>query len=95
MIEKVKELGMAKRREVLTHLSEEQHGDVDAFLAHFPETEITFNASVEDEEDVQEGDVLNLTVKIERKHLPDDASWADSDCEDDEPDEHVFDDQLV
>jgi preprotein translocase subunit Sec63 len=95
VIEKVKELGMAKRREVLTHLSEEQHGDVDAFLAHFPETEITFNASVEDEEDVQEGDVLNLTVKIERKHLPDDASWADSDCEDDEPDEHVFDDQLV
>ena len=49
------------------------------FLMHFPDVEITFDARVEDEEDVQEGDVLNLVVKIERKHLPDDVNWVDSD----------------
>merc|ERR1719421_2660086 len=53
-IEKVKELGGEKRREVLTSLSEEQHLDIDIFLMHFPEIEITFDARTEDEEDVQE-----------------------------------------
>ena len=93
-IEKVKELGGAKRRECLTSLTEEQHLDVDIFLMHFPEVEITFDARVEDEEDVQEGDVLNLVVKVERKHLPDDPNWADSDDEDDEPDESIFEEAL-
>jgi translocation protein SEC63 len=93
-IEKVKELGGEKRRECLTSLSEEQHLDVDVFLMHFPDVEISFDARVEDEEDVQEGDVLNLVVKIERKHLPDDPNWADSDDEDDEPDESIFEEQL-
>ena len=55
---------------------------------------ISFNASVEDEDDVQEGDVLNLTVELERKHLPPDEGWVDSDDEDDEPDESVFAQQL-
>jgi len=93
-IDKVKELGGAKRREVLTNLSEPQHLDIDLFLSHFPEIEITFDAHVEDEEDVQEGDVLNLVVKVERKNLPDDPDWADSDDEDDEPDEAIFEKQL-
>lgn len=52
-IEKVKELGGEKRRECLTSLSEEQHLDVDVFLMHFPDVEISFDARVEDEEDVQ------------------------------------------
>jgi len=93
-IEKVKELGGAKRREALTGLSEEQHLDIDVFLMHFPDVEISFDARVEDEDDVQEGDVLNLVVKIERKHLPDDPNWADSDDEDDEPDDSIFEEQL-
>ena len=38
--------------------------------------------------------MLNLVVKIERKHLPDDPNWADSDDEDDEPDESIFEEQL-
>jgi preprotein translocase subunit Sec63 len=94
VIDKVKELGGPKRREVLTTLSEDQHMDIDVFLMHFPEVEITFDAKTEDEADVQEGDVLNLVVKVERKHLPDDPNWADSDDEDDEPDESVFEEQL-
>ena len=39
---------------------------------------------------MQEGDVLNLKVKVERKHLREDPDWADSDDEDDEPDEAIF-----
>mmetsp|Transcript_13762 Transcript_13762/g.35425 ORF Transcript_13762/g.35425 Transcript_13762/m.35425 type:complete len:779 (+) Transcript_13762:124-2460(+) len=93
-IEKVKELGMAERRKVLSNLSEEQHGDIDNFLGHFPDIEISFDARVEDEEDVQEGDVLNLTVTIERKHLAEDPEWVDSDDEDDEPDESIFEEEL-
>ena len=50
---------------------------------------------VEDEEDVQEGDVLNLKVKVERKHLREDPDWADSDDEDDEPDEAIFEKELA
>jgi len=94
-IEKVKELGMTKRREALPSLTEEQQLDIDCFLMHFPDVEITFDARVEDEEDVQEGDVLNLVVKVERKHLSDDPNWADSDDEDDEPDESIFEEQLT
>jgi translocation protein SEC63 len=94
LIEKVKELGGEKRREVLPSLSSEQHLDIDLFLAHFPDIHISFDARVEDEEDVQEGDVLNLVVTIERRHLADDPDWVDSDDEDDEPDESIFDEQL-
>jgi len=93
-IEKAKELGGAERRKVLGSLSEEQHVDIDLFLSHFPDIEISFDARVEDEDDCQEGDVLNLTVTIERKHLPDDPEWADSDDEDDEPDESIFEEAL-
>jgi len=93
LVEKVKELGPERRREILP-LDDAKHCDIDLFLSHFPDVEITFDARVEDEEDVQEGDVLNLCVKIERKHLPDDPDWADSDDEDDEPDESIFEDQL-
>ena len=46
------------------------------YLANFPDVAISFDARVEDEEDVQEGDVLNLTVKIERKHMPEDPDWV-------------------
>ena len=77
----------------MLHLSGTQHLDIDLFLAHFPDIEITFDAHVEDEEDVQEGDVLNLVVKVERKHLPEDPDWVDSDVED-EPDDSIFEDQL-
>ena len=52
------------------------------------------DAQVEDEEDVQEGDVLNLKVKVERKHLREDPDWADSDDEDDEPVEAIFEKEL-
>ena len=93
-IEKAKELGGEERRKALRELSEEQHVDIDLFLAHFPDIEIMFDARVEDEEDVQEGDVLNLAVTIERKHLPEDPDWADSDDEDDEPDESMFEEEL-
>jgi hypothetical protein len=79
---------------VLRGLSEEQHVDIDVFLENFPDIEITFDAKVEDEEDVQEGDVLNLKVKVERKHLREDPDWADSDDEDDEPDEAIFEKEL-
>jgi len=94
LIDKVKELGGETRRKLLTNLTDEQHLDIDIFLAHFPEIEITFDAHVEDEEDVQEGDVLNLVVKIERKHLPDDPNWVDEDENYDEPDSSIFDEQL-
>ena len=43
---------------------------------------------------MQEGDVLNLKVKVERKHLREDPDWADSDDEDDEPDEAIFEKEL-
>jgi len=56
--------------------------------------EISFDVKTEDEEDVQEGDVINLTVKVERKNLPEDPNWVDSDDEDDEPDESIFEEQL-
>jgi preprotein translocase subunit Sec63 len=94
VIDKVKELGGEKRREILSSLTDEQHCDIDLFLAHFPDVEISFDVKTEDEEDVQEGDVINLTVKVERKHLPEDPDWVDSDDEDDEPDESIFEDQL-
>ena len=54
---------------VVNRQAESQHADIDRFLTNFPEIEISFDAKVEDEEDVQEGDVLSLTVKVERKHL--------------------------
>ena len=38
-VDKVKELGGAKRREALTSLTEEQHLDIDIFLMHFPDAE--------------------------------------------------------
>ena len=56
-------------------LNEDQHKDVDMFLDHFPDIELSYDARVEDEEDVREGDVLNLTVTVIRKHLPDDLGW--------------------
>ncbi len=62
-IDKLRDFGPEKRREMLKQLTERQQVDIDVFLSHFPEIEITFDARVEDEEDVQEGDVLNLTVK--------------------------------
>jgi len=93
-VDKVKELGGDQRRKLLPNLSDEQHLDIDLFLAHFPDIEITFDAHVEDEQDVQEGDVMSLVVKIERKHLPDDPNWADSDDEDDDPDDSIFEEQL-
>ena len=92
-MEKLKELGGAKRREALTSLTEEQHVDVDVFLMHFPEVEVTWVVKTEDEEDVQEGDVLSLTLKVERKHLPDDPDWEDDEG-DEEPDESIFEEQL-
>jgi len=92
-IEKVKELGPEKRREALRSLDEEQHKDIDIFLEHFPNIDITYDARVEDEDEVREGDVLNLTVTVVRKHLPDDLPDEDDD-EDDEPDESIFDKQL-
>ena len=70
LVEKAKELGPEKRREALHGLSEEQHADIDLFLEHFPDVELSYDARVEDEEDVREGDVLNLTVTVTRKHLP-------------------------
>eukprot|EP00316_Scyphosphaera_apsteinii_P011534 CAMPEP_0119309462 /NCGR_PEP_ID=MMETSP1333-20130426/15782_1 /TAXON_ID=418940 /ORGANISM="Scyphosphaera apsteinii, Strain RCC1455" /LENGTH=690 /DNA_ID=CAMNT_0007313449 /DNA_START=288 /DNA_END=2360 /DNA_ORIENTATION=+ len=93
-IERLKQLGGEKRREALKGLGPEQHADIDVYLANFPDIEISFDAKVEDEEDVQEGDVLNLTVKVERKHLQADPDWVDSDDEDEEPDESIFDKQL-
>jgi len=93
LIEKVKELGPEKRREAVKGLTDEQHTDIDIFLEHFPDIEISYDARVEDEDDVREGDVLNLTVTIFRKHLPDD-NGDDSDDEDDEPDEAIFDKEL-
>eukprot|EP00325_Prymnesiales_sp_UTEX-LB-985_P028619 CAMPEP_0174719936 /NCGR_PEP_ID=MMETSP1094-20130205/32377_1 /TAXON_ID=156173 /ORGANISM="Chrysochromulina brevifilum, Strain UTEX LB 985" /LENGTH=780 /DNA_ID=CAMNT_0015920341 /DNA_START=71 /DNA_END=2413 /DNA_ORIENTATION=- len=93
-IEKVKELGGEKRREALPHLEEAQHCDIDLFLMRFPDIEITWDAKVEDEdEELQENDLATLHVKIERKHLPDDLEWQDSDDEE-EPDDSIFEDQL-
>jgi len=94
-IVRLKELGAQKRREALKTLDESQHQDVDIYLDNFPDIEISYDAKVEDEEDVQEGDVLNLTVKVERKHLQEDPGWIDSDEEDDEPDEAIFEKQLA
>jgi len=94
-IDKLREMGPAGRRESLPKLTEAQQDDIDVFLANFPEIEISFDARVEDEEDVQESDVLNLTVKVERKHLAEDPDWIDSDDEDDEPDQGLFDKQLA
>mmetsp|Transcript_2806 Transcript_2806/g.9488 ORF Transcript_2806/g.9488 Transcript_2806/m.9488 type:complete len:645 (-) Transcript_2806:727-2661(-) len=94
-IDRLREMDPAARRENLSKLSEAQHNDIDLFLANFPDIEISFDARVEDEEDVREGDVLNLTVKVERKHLSEDPTWVDSDEEGDEPDEGLFDKQLA
>jgi len=93
-VEKLKELGGAKRRDLLKTLDESQHVDIDIFLDNYPDIVISFDAKVEDEEDVQEGDVLNLTVTVERRHLAVDEDWVDSDDEDDEPDETIFEKQL-
>ena len=49
----VKEMGGETRRKLLSNLTDEQHLDIDLFLAHFPDIEITFDAHVEDEDDVQ------------------------------------------
>merc|ERR1719247_2794892 len=95
LIDKAKELGPEKRREALRALTEEQHKDVDMYLDHFPDIELSYDARVEDEEDVREGDVLNLTVTIVRKHLPDDnLPDDDDDDDDDDPDEAIFDKEL-
>ena len=37
--------------------------------------------------------MLNLVVKIERKHLPEDPDWVDSDEEAD-PDDSIFENEL-
>ena len=93
-IEKLKEIGGEKRREMIKSLDETQHADIDLYLHRFPNIEISYDARVEDEEEAQEGDVLSLTVKVERKHLDEDPDWVDSDDEDDEPDEAIFEKQL-
>lgn len=49
----IKEIGGEQRRKLLPNLSDEQHLDIDLFLSHFPDVEITFEAHVEDENDVQ------------------------------------------
>ena len=54
MVDKVKELGGEKRREILSSLTDEQHCDIDLFLAHFPDVEISFDVKTEDEEDVHD-----------------------------------------
>jgi preprotein translocase subunit Sec63 len=95
LVEKAKELGPEKRREALHGLSEEQHVDIDLFLDHFPDIDLSYDARVEDEEDVREGDVLNLTVTVVRKHLPDDGlPDEDDEDDDDDPDEAIFDKEL-
>lgn len=38
--------------------------------------------------------MINLEVKVERKHLPEDSTWADSDEEDADPDDSIFDEQV-
>ena len=93
-IERLKEVGMTKRREFLKTLTEQQHNDIDIFLDHFPDIEISFDAKVEDEEDVQESDVLNLNVTVERKNLKHDPDWVGTDEEEDEPEESVFEKAL-
>lgn len=95
LVEKAKELGPEKRREALHGLSEEQHADIDLFLQHFPDVELSYDARVEDEDDVREGDVLNLTVTVTRKHLPEDGLPDEEDeDDDDDPDEAIFDKEL-
>ena len=94
-MDKFKELGGDKRREALPNLSAEQHKDIELLpQCTSPRSNITFDARTEDEEDVQEGDVINLVVTVERRHLAEDPDWVDSDDEDDEPDESIFDEQL-
>jgi translocation protein SEC63 len=68
-IDKVKELGADKRRELLKDLTEGQHVDIDRFLDNFPEIEITYDAHVEDEEDVQAGDARDLVVHLNSSHF--------------------------
>ncbi len=93
-IDRLKELGMLKRREALKSLTEAQHGDIDQFLDHFPDIEISYDAKVEDESDVQEGDVINLNVTIERKNLPDDPTWTSIEEDEEEPDDSIFEEAL-
>jgi len=55
-------------------LSPEQRLDMQAFCRHAPRVELSLSVEVYDEEEIAEGDVLTLTVQLDRTHLAEDEA---------------------
>eukprot|EP00743_Colponemidia_sp_Colp-15_P003355 GILK01003627.1.p1 GENE.GILK01003627.1~~GILK01003627.1.p1 ORF type:complete len:673 (-),score=156.53 GILK01003627.1:209-2227(-) len=65
----LKDFVKAEHRKGLAKLTDEELQDVDAFCAHVPDMNIEYNVAVEDEDEIVEGDVCTVTVKMERLNL--------------------------
>lgn len=76
----LKELDDDKKAELLRDLPEAARADVETVIQNIADVDVQLKWDVEDEEGIYENDVINLTVRVERKHYPDDYTrLADQD----------------
>lgn len=76
----LKELDDEKRDELFKELDDEKRRDIEVVVRNIADIDVQLKWEVEDEEGIHEGDVINLTVRVDRKHYPDDYTrLADQD----------------
>lgn len=61
-------------RKALTGWSEEQLLEANDFIRHLPQIDLDFDVWVDDEDEVVEGDIVTVKIKMNRKNLHDDES---------------------
>jgi len=71
--------------EVLPDLSEAERAEVALVLKNMPDVDVDVKFEVEDEEGIYENDVINLVVRVDRKHYPDDYTRMADDDEKNDP----------
>mmetsp|Transcript_24407 Transcript_24407/g.56496 ORF Transcript_24407/g.56496 Transcript_24407/m.56496 type:complete len:671 (-) Transcript_24407:69-2081(-) len=79
-LQQLKELDAEKKEELLKEMPDELRKDVEQVIQSLPDVDVQLKWEVEDEAGIYENDVLNLSVRVDRKHYPDDYTrMADQD----------------
>eukprot|EP00304_Pavlova_gyrans_P004915 CAMPEP_0206042308 /NCGR_PEP_ID=MMETSP1466-20131121/6479_1 /ASSEMBLY_ACC=CAM_ASM_001126 /TAXON_ID=44452 /ORGANISM="Pavlova gyrans, Strain CCMP608" /LENGTH=640 /DNA_ID=CAMNT_0053417019 /DNA_START=54 /DNA_END=1973 /DNA_ORIENTATION=- len=71
-VAQLKELESEKRADILRDLPPAEAEDANKVIDHIADVEVDVKWEVEDEEGMYENDVINLIVRVDRKHYPDD-----------------------
>jgi len=74
-----------KKADLVKDLSPEQAKDVQTVIDHVADVEVEVKWEVEDEEGIYEEDVVNLTVRVDRKHYPSDYTRKADEDEKNDP----------